>query len=1399
MGRDSVTLAVFNRGKISPTAQARTQEVKRVALSADEQTNFMPTSIGAMSLRAGLEYISHTAGDKMAKHLRFVKDSNDEDQKAIIELTDLQMRVRQNEAVIQRALVSTTIRGGGFDADITNWNKLTNPASLPPGACLDCAWSPSGGFLAVTSSTTPFIKVYAIVAGVPTVLNSPLAALAGQGNNVAFSPDGQFMAVAHNTTPFIAIYSISGSGIGATFTKFSNPATIPAANASGVAFSPNSQYVAFGAAGGSSNNLFIYSIAGTGVSATFTKISDPAALPAGSGLSLDFSHDGQFLAVGHATSPFVTIYSISGGTFTKLTNPASLPPDVGTGVRFNRSCTFLAVACGNTSPYYSIYSISGSTFTKLANAASIPTPSCTGVDWSPDDQFVTFSEGTTPFVVTYDFATGAPVKIADFGTLPASTGEGCAYAPDGRYLAIAHQTTPFITIYDTYQWLDRDQSTSASTYGTSSSSVSAGPIVIANNPTNWANFTIRQRIDSAAFLISGTRIQVRFACDGSGTFTCSKAYIGEAAAAGDAYDFASAPTQLTFSGGSAGFTITGSQTIDCDEVNFTLDRTKNYVISFVSPSSATDDFGMAGPGTANWSLYYKSGDDATTVNATGYTDYSATRDVGGITQIAVITSGAAGYLAMIGTQFSVAKRVQTIYIAPADLNVQHALRVIVARGKVILRVGTLYGLDDLMTEVTLSEGTHSLTFTPTVNLIFIEVQSNTLYTTLLDSVNIESSGDMLLTAPWGESDQKYLRYEQSEDVIWVACKGRQQYRIERRDDNSWSIVKYLPADGPFLTENVSAITMTPSGLTGDITLTASRAYFKSTNVGSLMRLGSNGQEIAGSFTAANQFTSGSIKVTGTDTSRTITVTLSGTWSATVTLQRSVAEPGTWTDVKTFTSNGTTTYNDGLDNQVIYYRIGVKAGNYTSGTVVADVSYTSGSINGFARITAYTSPTLVSAIVLTAMGGTGATEDWAEGLWSDRRGWPTAVVLNEGRLVWPGKNRVVESVPDGFDVFNPETEGASAPINRTIGSGPNDTINWAVAADRLLLGGQALARAVRSSSLDELVTADNFNLKPAGGPGSAAVQAVLIEASAVYVGKSGRRMIELSPDGSGFNYSAIDLTQLIPEMLAAGVKVIDVQDEPDTRLHCVMNDGTACILIFNKAENVICWIDFVTDGLVEDVIVMPQIEGESEDLVYYAVKRNINGADVRYFERWNYEEDCLGQVGNRLADANIKITNGSPQTVITGLDHLEGKSVVAWGDDKYAGTYTVSGGSITLAVAATVVVVGLTYRGRFKSGKLPYAFQGGSAFNRTQKIAQIGFLLINTHRSGIRFGPDFNNLRALASMYRGKAVTADQIFDEFDDKMDPFPDIWSTNSRVCIEGNAPYPSTVAGVTLVMDTN
>lgn len=769
-------------------------------------------------------------------------------------------------------------------------------------------------------------------------------------------------------------------------------------------------------------------------------------------------------------------------------------------------------------------------------------------------------------------------------------------------------------------------------------------------------------------------------------------------------------------------------------------------------------------------------------NLTGWTD----ADESGATS-SWLTGG---YMSLVGTVFNAAIRTQQVTVAGGDQNKEHALRIVITRGKVTLRVGSTSGADDYITETDLGTGTHSLAFTPTGNF-HIKLSNRTQWAALVDSVTVEASGDMVITTPW--TDLSLIRYDQSGDVIFVAAEGIQQRKIERRGTRSWSLVLYQPEDGPFRVSNVGTIRLAPSAIVGDITLSASSALFRSSQVGGLFRITSIGQSVAASFTGADQF-SNPIRVTGVSGARTFNIHIDGTFTATVRLQRSVGEIGSWEDItgQSWTAAVDTSYADGLDNQIIYYRIGIKTSEYTSGTANVALVYSSGGLTGVVRITAFSSSTSVSASVLTDLGATTASSDWSEGEWSDYRGYPSSVALYEGRLWWAGKDKILGSVSDAFESFDDTVEGDSGPISRSIGSGPVDRINWLLPLQRLVVGAQLAEHSARSSSLDEPLSPTNFNLKAPSTRGSSKVAAVKIDNSGLFARES--RLFELSQSDNYADFVSVDLTSLVPEVGDSGFKRLAVQRYPDTRIHCVRDDGTVAILVYDRAEEVKCWILVETDGLVEDVVILPDTD---EDAVYYVVKRTINSLTKRYLEKWALETECIGGTLNKQADSFIVYTG--PGTVISGLAHLEGETVVVWGDGMDLGTYTVSGGAITVSQSVTSAIVGLAYSADYKSTKLAYGAQGGTALTQAKTVVNLGLILANTHYQGLQYGPDEDHLDDLPLVEDGATTAADYVWPSYDFDAVEFNGSYDTDSRLYLRANAPRPACVLAAIVGIETH
>ena len=769
-----------------------------------------------------------------------------------------------------------------------------------------------------------------------------------------------------------------------------------------------------------------------------------------------------------------------------------------------------------------------------------------------------------------------------------------------------------------------------------------------------------------------------------------------------------------------------------------------------------------------------------TTDLTGWTDAD---------QGAAVSQWVGQYMQLTGTGVSGAVRYQTVTIAAGDLNKEHALTIEVLSGVSGLRVGTTTDDDDLVNEAYLGKGLHSLAFTPATTTIYILFFNRSMQAAAVNSCNVAPAGPLVFSATL-QPDENFdeLKWAQSGDVIFLA-RGitRAPMKVERRGNTSWSIVDYISDNGPFRAANTTPVTLISNALTDVATITASQNIFKSSNVGSLYRITNTGQIVSGALGVLNA-TTNSIKVTGIGDNRRFAISLTGTWVATIVLEQSLVEEGSWTTVATHTTNQNLTYDDTLDNQVAYYRWRVSA--YTSGTATGQLSISTGSTTGIVRMTAFTSASAMTAIVVKNLGGLTATKDWAEGAWSARRGYPSAVALFQGRLYWAGTDKVWASVVDDFYNFDPDTIGDAGPLNRSIGTGPVESINWLMPLRYLAMGADGSEFMCRSTNFEDPVTPSNFNLRELGTYGSAKTNPVKIDNSVVYVDKTGSRAMELTGEVEGAELN--ELTALIPEILQPKTTRVAVQRRPDTRVQFVRCDGVVVVVLYDKIEEVKCFFTIETQGLVEDVVILPSASGEKEDRVYYAVARVVGGVVVRYLECMAMAHEAVGGVTNKIADAFKEFTSGTATVTVTGLSHLEGRSVIVWGNSKDLGTYTVSGGSITLSEAVTYAVIGLGYHAMYSSNKLGFLTLGSQSLAKRSRITSAALLLKDTHKNGLEYGTDVNYLDQLPPVEDEVAVPADMLWSNLDNDPIAVNGTIANDTRLVLKANAPRPCTVLAV-------
>lgn len=714
---------------------------------------------------------------------------------------------------------------------------------------------------------------------------------------------------------------------------------------------------------------------------------------------------------------------------------------------------------------------------------------------------------------------------------------------------------------------------------------------------------------------------------------------------------------------------------------------------------------------------------------------------------------------------------QTFSNSGPIVDAEHAIVITIFAAPVQVKIGQNgFDSDDIFNG-TLGPGTYSFFFTPDLVVPTVTLINSEEFSAYVGEVTLQSFGVMQLTLPGTIADLSSLRIAQSADVVFCGTTSTSQFKVERRGVKSWAVVDYLTNDGPFGLINNTDITLTAAALTGDTTLTASSKLFTTKSVGEIYKLTSAGQTVSASVTAQDNGTN-SIRVTGVGSTRKFTVSRTGTWVATVTLQRST-DDATWQDVRTYTGNASETYNDDLDNAILFYRLHVKTGDYTSGTVELSLVYTAGSIDGVARVVSFVSDTVVNVQVLENFGSTDATRDWFTGEWSETLGYPGSVALYEGRLWWAGLTKLWGSVSDEFQSFDADVGGDSAAIRRTIGFGPVDKVDWLAPSSRLIMGIASDEISVRSSSFGEVLSPTNTNLKSGSTRGVAPIEPVKLDDSILYVQRSGVKVVEVDYDSDSDTHKGLDLMMLNPRICigAGGIKRIAVAREPETRLYVLMNNGSLRVWLSEPSETVTAWSRVNTVvGTFDDVIVLP---GVNEDIVYVIVNRG----GGRYLERF---APIDSMVNEHFDSAKIFI---APGLVITGLDHLNGLRVAVWADNEDRGSFNVSGGQITVPEEWFLVNVGIAYEARYKSLKVGH-YVKGSVIGRRKRIVDLHLAMEDFWPTGITIGPTFDDddLKPTPSIEYGLDLT--KMIDDYDETPFEFNGNDDIDPRICLKATAP---------------
>ena len=285
-------------------------------------------------------------------------------------------------------------------------------------------------------------------------------------------------------------------------------------------------------------------------------------------------------------------------------------------------------------------------------------------------------------------------------------------------------------------------------------------------------------------------------------------------------------------------------------------------------------------------------------------------------------------------------------------------------------------------------------------------------------------------------------------------------------------------------------------------------------------------------------------------------------------------------------------------------------------------------DGHAKVTGFTSATVVTVEILVDTGSATASTDWSLGAFSDTTGYPSCVTFFEQRLVFAATlnnpQTIYFSKSGDYENMDANIGGTVADddaIVYTIASNQVNAIRFLSPTRTLIIGTAGGEFAVYGGGDNDAITPTNIIIKKQSNYGGANVDAVPVANATLFLQRAKRKIRELAYNFDVDGYVAPDLTILAEHITEGGVTQMAYQEEPLSIIYAVREDGELVALTYQRDQQVVAWHRHIFGGafgtgnaVCESVAVIPTDLDEYE--VYVIIKRTINGATKRYVEVLN---------------------------------------------------------------------------------------------------------------------------------------------------------------------------------------
>lgn len=403
--------------------------------------------------------------------------------------------------------------------------------------------------------------------------------------------------------------------------------------------------------------------------------------------------------------------------------------------------------------------------------------------------------------------------------------------------------------------------------------------------------------------------------------------------------------------------------------------------------------------------------------------------------------------------------------------------------------------------------------------------------------------------------------------------------------------------------------------------------------------------------------------------------------------------------------------------------------------------------------------------------------------------PAANTVFQQRSVYAG----TPNLPLTFSasrIGSPETFSSASP------PAPDDAFSFAVDAEepnpiRHLIRARNGLLILHSRGIDRLigtegktVSATSREIENQSDIGVGTATPAILNDDVIFSSARGSSIISMGYTFYTNSYSPQDISILAAHLFGEGKKPIRMEwiAEPDKLLWVLREDGVLLTLTYMKEQEIFAWAQHETAGTVLDIVRMGE---PNQDALYALILRGT----VHSLEKLAKRQIPAAGISELIASDSALVREfETPQTEVTGLWALEGKTVSVLADGDALLDLEVSGGALSVPAAARTFVIGLPYT--CTGVTLPLSDPEQFIEGKKKRIVGLAARLLETR--GLELGTD---VRAIYEMKdRGFEDWGDVTELRSDNALAFVAAQWKRDAQLIFRQRYPLPAHVLGYVL-----